>query len=298
MKIRPAVPADADAIAEVCNALSRALYGDPDVTAGEIRHWFTFPNVELFVGAEDGAIAAYLDLTFEESGTGEAYARVQPHAWGRGLADALLAYAEHRARRRPGIARLRTSAAEPDAELREAADRRGYRPIRHSFTMEIELARAPEVVVPEGFALDAYQHPAEEERVHEAQMDAFADHWDFHPIPIDRWRTYLTNRDNFDPTLWIVARADSELAGVALNSWHPSGDPQAGWVNALGVRPAWRRRGLGEALLRATFAKFAERGATKVGLWVDAQNPTGAVRLYERAGMRTVRRSDTYEKAL
>jgi hypothetical protein len=31
---------------------------------------------------------------------------------------------------------------------------------------------------------------------------------------------------------------------------------------------------------------------------VDAENTTGAVRLYEGAGMRAVRRNDTYEKTL
>jgi ribosomal protein S18 acetylase RimI-like enzyme len=38
--------------------------------------------------------------------------------------------------------------------------------------------------------------------------------------------------------------------------------------------------------------------ARRVGLGVDGQNTTGAVRLYERAGMRPSRRIDTYEKSL
>ena len=53
----------------------------------------------------------------------------------------------------------------------------------------------------------------------------------------------------------------------------------------LAVRPSWRGRGLGEALLRAAFAEFRRRGVATVGLKVDADNPTGAVRLYERVGM-------------
>jgi mycothiol synthase len=63
----------------------------------------------------------------------------------------------------------------------------------------------------------------------------------------------------------------------------------------LGVRPAWRRRGLGEALLREAFHAMYGRGFTRIGLGVDAENVSGAVRLYERAGMRQVRRSDTWE---
>ena len=53
---------------------------------------------------------------------------------------------------------------------------------------------------------------------------------------------------------------------------------------------------LGTALLRHSFRDFRDRGATRVGLGVDGENTTGAVRLYESVGMRQVRRSDTYEK--
>ena len=73
---------------------------------------------------------------------------------------------------------------------------------------------------------------------------------------------------------------------------------EAGWVGILGVRLSWRRRGLATALLQHSFRDFRARGATRVGLGVDAENTTGAVRLYERVGMQVVRRDDTYEKTL
>jgi mycothiol synthase len=249
----------------------------------------------MLVGEEDGRVIAYLDLRAEEGGEVAVDARVHPRAWGRGVADALLEHAEEWARAKRGAGtRVRAYPAEPEAELREAAERRGYRPIRHFFTMEIGLDGAPEVRWPEGFTVRSFER-ADEERVHEAQMDAFADHWDHHPIPFEVWRTWTIERDDFDPSLWMLAEAGGEIAGISLNSWHRSGDPEFGWVNVLGVRPPWRRRGLGEALLRKSFAMWAERGAKKVGLGVDTENPTGALRLYERAGMRPVRRQDLYE---
>ena len=72
------------------------------------------------------------------------------------------------------------------------------------------------------------------------------------------------------------------------------GEPGLGWVGILGVRSPWRRRGLGDALLRASFAALYERGLRRVGLGVDTENVTGALRLYERAGMRAVRRTDSW----
>jgi ribosomal protein S18 acetylase RimI-like enzyme len=52
------------------------------------------------------------------------------------------------------------------------------------------------------------------------------------------------------------------------------------------------------ALLRRSFAMFADRGVRRVILNVDAENSTGAVALYERAGMRVINRWDLWERLL
>jgi ribosomal protein S18 acetylase RimI-like enzyme len=55
---------------------------------------------------------------------------------------------------------------------------------------------------------------------------------------------------------------------------------------------------LGLALLRHSFNEYYRRGKRKVGLGVDAENLTGALRLYERAGMHVHRQYNSYEKEL
>jgi ribosomal protein S18 acetylase RimI-like enzyme len=52
------------------------------------------------------------------------------------------------------------------------------------------------------------------------------------------------------------------------------------------------------ALLLNAFRQFHERGERRVGLGVDADSPTGATRLYERAGMRVVEETAVYRKDL
>ena len=69
-------------------------------------------------------------------------------------------------------------------------------------------------------------------------------------------------------------------------------------MNSLSVLRPWRRKGLGLALLHHAFGEFYRRGYHKAALYVDAQNLTGATRLYERAGMHIVRQFDKYEKEL
>ena len=88
------------------------------------------------------------------------------------------------------------------------------------------------------------------------------------------------------------------VAGFALGRWHLPLDRSRGVVASLAVRPAWRRRGLGLALLRNALGEFYRRGCGSVELLVDSDSLTGALRLYERAGMHTFRTQGVYEKEL
>ena len=83
-----------------------------------------------------------------------------------------------------------------------------------------------------------------------------------------------------------------------MNYPERSGEPGYGWVGTLGVRRPWRRRGIGEALLRRSFRVLHERGYRRVRLSVDAESLTGATRLYKRAGMRVIRQANTWELSL
>lgn len=107
--------------------------------------------------------------------------------------------------------------------------------------------------------------------------------------PYEEWRDWFTGDPSFEPATCFLAFADATLAGVAL-CW------REGFVKDLAVMPGWRRRGLGEALLRHVFRVFAARGAGEVSLKVDAANPTGAIRIYERLGMTCTRRTELWRR--
>jgi mycothiol synthase len=291
--VREPTADDAEAIAEACNELSTQLYGVADLSAEEIRHWLSLPDLGTAVAESGGEIWGYADFHRRGDGPLDVDVRVRPSAWGRGAAAALLDAAEAAA---PG-ATVHCFVAELDGETRGVLQERGYRLIRHSLEMQIDFAEPP--VPPEwppGVAVRRYAGEDDLQAVYECHQQSFADHWEFRPQPLEVWRTFTVGRPDFDPGLWWLAEADGELAGTSLGQWHSSGDPTFGWVGVLAVRQPWRGRGLGLALLRQSFTDFAARGATRVGLGVDAENTTGAVRLYERAGMRPVRRLDVYEK--
>jgi len=94
---------------------------------------------------------------------------------------------------------------------------------------------------------------------------------------LDPWREQMFGDEEYDPSLWILAEADETLVGAVL-CW------TSGFVKDLVVDEAWRRRGIGEALMRCAFAAFAGRGTRVVELKVHADNAR-AIGLYERLGM-------------
>jgi mycothiol synthase len=295
MTIRVSAPAEdaAPSIAALLERHALESFGEPDLSVEEIRSWFSRPKLSIRVAERDGDVVGYMDLAAEDSGRFPVDLRtLDPEA-----AELLLREAEQMGRSEGGQA-LRAWAQGDDPVVRPVLEAAGWHPIRYSFQMRIELGDdLPEPVWPEGLST-RNMRPGEEERVYEANMDAFADHWDFYRTAYEDWLGYNVSDHSFEPSLWWLVDDGDELAAFCLNSWHFSGDPQFGWIGSLGVRPAWRRHGLATALLRHSFRDFRARGATRVGLGVDGENTTGAVRLYERAGMSIVRRYDIVEREL
>ena len=137
--------------------------------------------------------------------------------------------------------------------------------------------------------------PGRDERaVYEADTEAFAEHHLFEPRAFDEWRLHHLGGNLTDTTLWCLAWDGDEVAGYVIGV---AGDRGA-LVNDLAVRCPWRRRGIGRALLLAAFALLRERGQTVARLYVDAENVTDALGVYEAAGMHVSRRFDVMEKPL
>ena len=171
-----------------------------------------------------------------------------------------------------------------------------------SYRMRIELTEAPPAPVwPEGITLRPFDPERDLEAVAWADRESFRDHWGWTERPFEQdlqmFRHWISE-PRFDPSLWFVAVHHDEVAGISLCDAWLDDDPRQGWVGVLAVLRPYRKQGLGLALLRHSFGEFYRRGQRAVGLGVDAQNLTGALRLYERAGMRVFRTSNTYEKEL
>jgi mycothiol synthase len=95
------------------------------------------------------------------------------------------------------------------------------------------------------------------------------------------------------PSLWQVAWDGNQVAGQAL----PVVRNGRAEVFEVSVRPAWRRRGLGRALLVRALHDLRRRNISIVRLHTVAEFPTQAWRLYESVGFRVLKRFPRYRKA-
>lgn len=184
---------------------------------------------------------------------------------------------------------------EHDVKTLEAA---GFEEVRRFYMMAIDLdvpIEKPEL--PDGLALRPFDPDKHAQAVHQAQQESFRDHWGHvEDSPYIEWAHQLSKND-FDPSLWFIAWDGEEVAGVCLSEVSNS-KPNTGYVDILGVRREWRKRGLGMALLRHSFHVFQQRDMKRVELGVDSDSRTNAVALYERAGMQVDRVTITYGHVL
>ena len=293
--VRSARMEDLESTAAMLNEHARGLHGVDDMTSTDLKMYWDSPDVEfetdiLVAENSGGSIVGYADLGIH----GE-HVWLDVRATASEALPALLEEIETRAAARKPDAKLMGYSSDADMPLRTLYESSRYALIRHSFRMRIALDQEPpEPEWPDGYTVRTMRE-GEERRFYDAQMASFADTWMFTPEPFESWRHWMVDDSVFDRTLWLVAEQGDDLAGILIGR-APENEPGVGWIRILGVVPDHRQRGLGQALLRHSLREFARRGFDAVGLGVDAENPTGAVRLYENAGMHVERTNLMYEK--
>ena len=230
---------------------------------------------------------------------------VDPAFRRRGIGRALLDDGMRRQRelqaaegsQKPPIFGSWTSERQPgDIALLEAA---GFEPKRWFFEMvRPNLDDIPEPALPEGLEIRPIDLSLARAVWH-ADIEAFQDHWGGFDGSEEHLQRWLDN-PRTDLSIWIVAFDGDEIAGGVINAIDPEQNKalgiERGWLGSVFTRRAWRRRGLATALIARSLHVLRERGLTSAGLGVDADNPSGALGLYEGLGFEVDMRSTAWRK--
>lgn len=310
--------ADIPELVRLINAENEADSIAERETVAGMRAWLSNPSAQ-FDPSRDVALAEldghpvgmasqdWVDTRDGEMRDFRLWGAVDPEYRRRGIGTALLADNERRARalwssaptgRRPVFGAF-SADGRPAAKLLEGA---GYEVVRWFLDMVRPTLddAASDVPLPDGFELRPVtreQYPA----IWKANREAFRDHWGGSDESEAAMRRFLEGPDA-DPSLWLIAWDGDEIAGGIINGIHPDENEalgiRRGWLDSVFTRRQWRRRGLARALIARSLVLLRDRGMTSAGLGVDADNPSGALGLYEEAGFEIDERFNAWRKPM
>lgn len=268
------------------------------------------PRRDLLVAIVDGSIVGASETNVRTRDLGPNHhveGWVSPAFRRRGLGRALLHWAEARAREVAlvdGRTGERSISSWPDEQQAGAValyESEGYAIARYGFMMVRDLADPiPELPLPDGLEIRPVV-AADHRRIWDADAEAFRDHWNATERTDADFEGWFANPD-IDTRMWRVAWDGDEVAGSVMNAIYPAENETLGylrgWLDHVSVRRPWRRRGLASALIADSLRALREAGMTDAALGVDAENPTGALRVYENLGFRRARTGISYRKTM
>ena len=257
------------------------------------------------VVAPDGQVVGFAHLGPVDRHHLYSHGYVHPEHTGRGIGSLLVSLIDARAEQRlsstgdgddsAGRVTLQQWLSARNPAAHALFRQHGYAVVRHMWGMTIDMPEEPEAPIwPDGVIVRSCDGEDDLRMCHSVMEDAFRDHWQHEPQTFDQFKTRMVDVPTFDPSLWFIAFNGTMPIGTAQCELLPD----RGWITTVGVLRRWRGQGIALALLRHAFDEFYRRGMRRAGLGVDSQNPTGATRVYERAGMRVERQYDVYEKVL
>jgi len=298
---RPIGPGDAADLAGLLSAVSAADRDWEYFTEQDLLDDFSDPYLDFAHGSvavyHAGAMAGYGVLESRTSAEPvhemRYRAAVHPAYRGRGLGGRLLDWGERAAiplhqERYPGRAlSLSGSCLTHNAEAAALYAAHGYRQARwyHGMTRDLSAA-LPDAPVPAGVDVVGLT-PDRWEDARLIRNDAFRDHWDSTEDPADAWEHFM-GVSGYRPALSFLAYSGGEPLSLVISHEYEAYNEAVGQrdlhIALVGTRRAGRNRGIASALLTRALTAARAAGFTSASLGVDADSPTGALGLYQRAG--------------
>jgi mycothiol synthase len=305
-------------MAPIASAVDAANDIDEMTTAADLEHWLGHttaafdPGQDVVLAEVEGRLVGYAWVDWIDTSDGglrefRMGGYVHPDWQGRGIGRRLLAWQEEHAQAHPAARAtdrpltLGTWSSDSNVRKVRLVTSAGYAPVRYFFEMrrptldEVQVPPMPEGLEIRPVSADR----ASQKQLWDADVEAFADHWGGFDASDPAFEAWLMH-PHHDPALWVAAWDGDEIAGAVTNAIFAEENEAfgrgRGWLETVFVRRAWRRRGLGAAIVARALLRLREAGMEEAMLGVDSDNPSGALALYERAGFEVHRRFAAYRK--
>jgi mycothiol synthase len=300
--LRPPAVDDVPALLALTHASDIAAMGEPDFTVDDVHEALADPFGIVALDSS-GTIVGW---GYPHNPGGGRRDFIEVYVWpSRGLPAQrpLLALLMDRMRERAASLlhdpyEVRAGAIPTETPYIAALTDAGFVFVKQHARMQMPLGAVETPPAPDGVSLRPVraEDEAEMRAFHAVIEEAFLD--SDHPSPAyDGWRREVDAETTLSFDEWFVASVDGRIVGVLQSS--DSGLPDdEGWVKRLAVLRPYRKRGVGEALLRRAFAVYASKGRSKAGLGVDLANPTEAARLYYAVGMKPLYQANIYRTSV
>ena len=301
---------DVPEILALVHASDIAAIGEPDFTADEVRERLTDANTDMSRDSwlaldESGAIVGWTfasNITGGDSDFLEVF--VHPERGGPAMRPLLALVMGRMVERAAQFGheryQVRAGAIPTEQPYIDALTEAGFEFHRQHARMRMPLDGVSPVPPssPPGAVVRPVRGNDEDDlrALHAVIEEAFRD-TDHLAVGYETWRAQVAKEPSVSFDEWFVAEVDGRVVG-SLQSSDSGFDDNEGWVKRLAVLKAYRKRGLGEALLRRAFAVYKAKGRSHAGLGVDLENPTKAVRLYLAVGMTPLYQANMYRTYL
>jgi mycothiol synthase len=188
-------------------------------------------------------------------------------------------------------------------DWKDLLDAQGYHPHSHTFLMTRPLKEnIPDLPLPEEFIVRDVEGEHTKmiwEACGEAMREEPSSNEEFWSKDGYEWVCGLRI---FRPELWKIAWKEDEIAGGVLNFIDEEENEKFGrnwgYTQGIFVGKKHRNKGLASALISQSLNVLKAQGVDDAALTVDTENPSGALRLYEKMGFRTMTRYASYRKPL
>ena len=268
------------------------------------------PARDMILGEINGSLVAAGETSWRiRGGNAIHYTEcwIRPGDRRRGIGRALLHWVENRAREvaaaTPGEVTHFVGSWPDEAETWRIAllESEGYRPVRYGFMMVRPLTEPiPDLALPEPLEIRPVRD-VDHRKIWDADVEAFRDHWEA-AVRTDEDFTAFFSSPDLDTSLWRVAWDGDEVCGTVMTYVFPEENErlgvERGWLEHISVRRPWRKRGVASALIADALRGLKARGLAEAALGVDAENTTGALKVYEGLGFRRHKTGINYRKAL